>query len=71
MPRASAARAGCAALGVVALGLVACERLVDRMIERNLTRVDVGVLESPDLQVVLCGTGSPICSSRTRAACGS
>ena len=36
------------------------------MAERTLTRVDESVLQSPDLQVVLCGTGSPIADAGSR-----
>jgi ribonuclease Z len=46
-----------------------CERLVTRQVERNLARVDESVLESPDLQVVLCGTGSPLPDSQRAASC--
>src|SRR5690606_21145362 len=45
------------------------ERLVERQIERNLERVDESVLTSPALQVVLCGTGSPIADRERAAAC--
>ena len=46
-----------------------CDRLIERQIERTLTRVDEGVLTSPDLQVVLCGTGSPLPDPERAAAC--
>jgi ribonuclease Z len=46
-----------------------CERLVARQVERNLQRVDDSVLESPDLQVVLCGTGSPLPDAERAASC--
>lgn len=46
-----------------------CERLVEREIERNLARVDESVLASPDLQVVLCGTGSPLPDPARAASC--
>lgn len=46
-----------------------CERLVDRQVERTLQRVDDSVLASPDLQVVLCGTGSPIADPERASAC--
>jgi ribonuclease Z len=46
-----------------------CERFVEGAIERNLTRVDASALESADLQVVLCGTGSPIADPERAAAC--
>ena len=53
----------------LAVGLVGCDRLIDRQIERTLTRVDTSVLTSPDLQVVLCGTGSPLPDPDRAAAC--
>lgn len=46
-----------------------CERLVERQIARNLERVDESVLTSPDLQVVLCGTGSPLPDPARASAC--
>lgn len=46
-----------------------CERMVERQVERNLRRVDESVLTSPDLQVVLCGTGSPLPDPDRAAAC--
>ena len=60
-----------AALLAVAFGLalVGCDRLIDRQIERNLMRVDASVLASPDLQVVLCGTGSPLADADRASAC--
>jgi ribonuclease Z len=54
------------AIAVIATG---CDRLLDRVAERAITRVDASVLESPDLQVILCGTGSPIADPDRAAAC--
>jgi ribonuclease Z len=53
----------------LAFGLAGCDRIIDRQIERTLTRVDESVLSSPDLQVVLCGTGSPLPDPDRAAAC--
>jgi ribonuclease Z len=54
----------------VALLLVAgCDRLADRQIARSLTRVDRSILSSPDLSVVLCGTGSPLPDAQRAGAC--
>jgi ribonuclease Z len=64
----SAALLGALALAPV-LGIGGCERLVEREIERTLTRVDTSILESQDLHVVLCGTGSPIADASRAAAC--
>jgi ribonuclease Z len=52
----------CAALG-------GCDRLIERQLERNLSRVDESVLTSPDLQVVICGSGSPLPDASRAAAC--
>lgn len=46
-----------------------CQRVMDRIAERAVTRADASVLTSPDLQVVLCGTGSPIPDPDRAAAC--
>jgi len=46
-----------------------CQRVMDRMAERALTRADASVLQSPDLQVVLCGTGSPLADPERASAC--
>ena len=57
---------------VVALAtllLAACDRLIDRTIEGNLTRADRSLLEGPDLTVVLCGTGSPLWDRTRAGAC--
>jgi len=53
----------------VATCAIGCQRLIDRQVDRTLTRVDESVLRSPDLQVVLCGTGSPIADPDRAAAC--
>ncbi|MDX2170433.1 MAG: MBL fold metallo-hydrolase [Deltaproteobacteria bacterium] len=51
----------------VAVGLVlalctaaGCDRILDRQIEQGVNRADQSMLTKPDLQVVLCGTGSPL-----------
>jgi ribonuclease Z len=49
--------------------LAGCDRLIERQLERNLTRVDQSVLTSPDLQVVICGSGSPLADPTRAAAC--
>ncbi len=49
--------------------LVGCDRLIERQLEKNLTRVDASVLTSPDLQVVICGSGSPLADPTRAAAC--
>ncbi len=47
----------------------ACDRLVDRQIATNLGRARTDMLTSPDLQVVLCGTGSPLPDADRASAC--
>jgi ribonuclease Z len=54
-------------LGVVTLA--ACDRVVDLTIARNLDRTDRAVLSSPDLTVVLCGTGSPLLDPARAGPC--
>ncbi len=57
------------ALALLASTLCGCDRLIGRQLERNLTRVDASVLSSPDLQVVICGSGSPLPDATRAAAC--
>jgi len=53
-----------------ALALAGCERLMDRQVESALRhRNQKEVLQSPDLQVVLCGTGSPLPDKERASAC--
>ena len=52
-----------------ALALCGCDRLMDRQIEKSLNRADTALLTSPDLTVVLCGTGSPLPDKERAAAC--
>jgi ribonuclease Z len=56
-------------LAALAASLAGCDRLIERQLERNLTRVDASVLRSPDLQVVICGSGSPLPDPTRAAAC--
>lgn len=51
------------------LPLASCDRLMDSEIERGLTRADRSLLQSPDLHVVLCGTGSPLPDKDRAGAC--
>jgi ribonuclease Z len=73
-PRRRAPRAGspvpsAALLAAAALlPLAACDRFVDRQIEQALER-DTEILRSPDLNVVLCGTGSPLADPERAGAC--
>jgi ribonuclease Z len=63
--------------GVVALGVAllatGCDRVVDRLIDRqiarNLQRTDQTLLTSPDVTVVLCGTGGPLADAQRAGAC--
>jgi ribonuclease Z len=54
---------------LAALGAAGCDRVVDWVIARNLGRTDESVLRSPDLTVVLCGTGSPLPDRSRAGAC--
>jgi ribonuclease Z len=54
---------------LLVLMLAACDRLADRQVERALLRVDRAILDSPDLHVVLCGTGSPLPDPARASAC--
>ena len=55
------------------LATAGCDRLMDRMIDRrvaqNFERVERGLLSSPDLTVVLCGTGGPLADRDRAGAC--
>ncbi len=57
------------ALVALAVVLSGCDRLIEGQLERNLSRVDDSVLKSPDLQVVICGSGSPLPDATRAAAC--
>ena len=57
-----------ALFAVAALALPACDRLIERQVEENLHR-DTALLESPDMTVVLCGTGSPLADPDRAGAC--
>ena len=56
-------------LSLLAATLGGCDRLIERQLDRNLTRVEAKVLTSPDLQVVICGSGSPLPDTTRAAAC--
>lgn len=51
------------------IGIAGCERLGDAVVERGLSRADAALLRSPDLTVVLCGTGSPLADASRAGAC--
>jgi ribonuclease Z len=56
-------------LVLAAVTLSGCDRVADWIIARNLVRIDRAVLSSPDLTVVLCGTGSPLLDRDRAGAC--
>jgi ribonuclease Z len=58
-----------ALLAAVLPALAACDRAVDRQIAQGVQRVRGELLESPDLHVVLCGTGSPLADADRAGAC--
>jgi ribonuclease Z len=46
-----------------------CERVMEHQVEQALNRADHTLLTSPDLHVVLCGTGSPLPDKDRAGAC--
>jgi ribonuclease Z len=60
-------------LATAALVAAGCERVADRLIDRriaqNVQRADQSLLTSPDLTVVLCGTGGPLADAARAGAC--
>jgi len=54
---------------LIAIALAGCDRMIDRQIERTITANDRSILQSPDLHVVLCGTGSPLPDAERAGAC--
>jgi ribonuclease Z len=60
-------------LVVTLVSAIGCDRVLDRLIDRrvhqNLERVDRALLTSPDLTVVLCGTGGPLADLQRAGAC--
>ncbi|MFN8543793.1 MAG: MBL fold metallo-hydrolase [Candidatus Binatia bacterium] len=60
---------GAFGIALAVAALIGCDRVVDRMIAHNLGRSDRTVLTSPDLTVVLCGTGSPLPDRARAGAC--
>lgn len=57
-----------ACIAVAALALAGCDRLIERQVEEGVRR-DTALLESPDMTVVLCGTGSPLPDPDRAGAC--
>ena len=45
------------------------DRLIDRKVSQNVARVDRALLTSPDMTVVLCGTGGPLADPQRAGAC--
>jgi ribonuclease Z len=68
MTRLGGSPAGLVVLGAL-LAAVGCERLADRQIARTLGRARTDLVSSPDLHVVLCGTGSPLADGTRAAPC--
>lgn len=56
------------ALLAVALAAGGCERLMERQVEQALQR-DTALLASPDMTVILCGTGSPLPDPQRAGPC--
>lgn len=53
-------------LSLLALG--GCDRLIERQVEQGIAR-ETALLDSPDMTVVLCGTGSPLADPQRAGAC--
>lgn len=53
---------------LAAVALAGCDRLIERQVEQGIQR-DTALLESPDLTVILCGTGSPLPDPQRAGAC--
>jgi ribonuclease Z len=53
----------------VAVLAAGCDSFVERQVARTLARARTDLLRSPDLHVVLCGTGSPLADASRAAAC--
>lgn len=45
-----------------------CDRILERQVEKGIER-DTGLLTSPDMTVILCGTGSPLADPQRAGAC--
>lgn len=48
--------------------LSGCDRFLERQVEKGIER-DTALLESPDMTVILCGTGSPLADPQRAGAC--
>lgn len=53
---------------LVLLTLGGCDRFLERQVEKGIAR-DTALLESPDMTVILCGTGSPLADPQRAGAC--
>lgn len=58
-----------ALLSALVAALAGRDHVIEAQIERNLGRVDEALLHSPDLTVVVCGTGSPLPDRERASAC--
>ncbi len=60
----------CASLtmAVLVLAMGGCDRIMERQVEKGMQR-DTALLESPNMTVVLCGTGSPLADPERAGAC--
>ncbi len=50
------------------LAVAGCDRLMERQVEKGIER-DTALLTSPDMTVILCGTGSPLPDRDRAGAC--
>lgn len=56
-------------VGVSATLTSGCKQMVERQVASNIERTDTAVLKSPELTVVLCGTGSPLPDPGRASSC--
>ncbi|MBX3023550.1 MBL fold metallo-hydrolase [bacterium] len=56
------------ALLLILLAASGCDRILQRQVEKGIER-DTALLESPDMTVILCGTGSPLADPQRAGAC--
>jgi ribonuclease Z len=56
------------AWALLALTAAGCDRLIERQVEEGIRR-DTALLDSPNMTVVLCGTGSPLPDPQRAGAC--
>ena len=56
------------ALILLLTAVCGCDRILERQVEKGIER-DTALLTSPDMTVILCGTGSPLADPERAGAC--